>query len=318
MLVPVYDIVNCGPRKRFAANGKLVHNSDKVNLQNLPRTSPLRSALLAPADHAFVICDLSQIEARMVAWLAGQDDLRDAFAEGRDVYSEFASDVYGRAITKADKMERFVGKVCILSLQYGVGHKKFRMMLANGGVHIDENEAQTIVQMYRRKYFRIPMLWRYCNAALNGIVDGDEGSIGDTLLTYDATGIQLPSGFNLQYAGLDRTEDGFAYAGNARSYKKLLSGDASGRDTRLYGAAVLENASQALARLVMTEHMLRINKAYRIVLQVHDEVIALAPVQEVQQAREYIERVMSTPPAWAPGLPVACEAGVGSSYGAGH
>ena len=96
-----------------------------INLQNLPRDSELRKALRAPKGKVVVAVDTSQIEARINAMLSGQKDLVDAFREGRDVYCEFATVIYGRQITKADKVERFVGKTAVLSLGYGSGAAAF-------------------------------------------------------------------------------------------------------------------------------------------------------------------------------------------------
>lgn len=323
MLVPVYDIVNCGPRKRFVANGKLVHNSDKQNLQNLPRTSPLRAAMVAPQGYKLVICDLSQIEARMVAWLAGQSDLLDAFEEARDVYSEFASKVYNRTVTKADKEARYVGKVSILSLQYGVGWRKFQHMLSLGGVEVDDAKARDIVTLYRKTYPNIVDLWDECRQAISGVYFAQGGHIKDTPIHYDGDGIHLPSGFCLQYPGLlmegdEDTESGYSYISSPQAYQKEQSEEGSGARVRLYGAKVTENISQALARIVMTGHMLAINDKYRVILQVHDEVVVLAPEDDAAKAKRFVENVMSTPPDWAPTLPVACEAGVGYSFGEGH
>lgn len=99
----------------YGAHTGRFSGGDKINLQNLPSrgNNKIRQALKAPQYSKIIACDSSQIEARLVAWLAGQEDLVQAFREKRDVYSEFASEVYGRTITKADKIERFVGKTCI-------------------------------------------------------------------------------------------------------------------------------------------------------------------------------------------------------------
>jgi len=99
----------------YGAHTGRFSGGDKLNLQNLPSRgdNTIRRAIRAEEGHVLVSCDSSQIEARTVAWLAGQNDLVQAFAEGRDVYSEFASEVYGRPISKGDKVERFVGKTCI-------------------------------------------------------------------------------------------------------------------------------------------------------------------------------------------------------------
>ena len=97
----------------YGAHTGRFSGGDKLNLQNLPRNGAIRKAITAPEGHVLVACDSSQIEARMVAYIAGQDDLVQAFREGRDVYSEFASEVYGKKVTKDDKVQRFVGKTCI-------------------------------------------------------------------------------------------------------------------------------------------------------------------------------------------------------------
>ena len=99
----------------YGAHTGRFSGGDKLNLQNLPSrgNTTIRRALKAPPGQMLISCDSSQIEARTVAWLAGQEDLLVAFRDKRDVYSEFATEVYGRAITKADKIERFVGKTCI-------------------------------------------------------------------------------------------------------------------------------------------------------------------------------------------------------------
>ena len=116
LLVPTWDIVDCGPRNRFMANGRIVHNSGdwKLNMQNLPRGGMLRRALRVTEKQRIVAVDASQIEARLVAWFAGQLDLTEAFAKGDDVYSLFASSIYGFPVDKKNNpVERFVGKQCL-------------------------------------------------------------------------------------------------------------------------------------------------------------------------------------------------------------
>ncbi len=122
----------------YGAHTGRFSGGDKLNLQNLPRNGAIRRSLSVPEDHVLIACDSSQIEARMVAYIAGQDDLVESFRQGRDVYSEFASEVYGKKVTKDDKVERFVGKTCILGLGYGMGATKFRATLAlgQGGISV--------------------------------------------------------------------------------------------------------------------------------------------------------------------------------------
>ena len=102
------------PLRYYAAHTGRWGGDDKLNLQNLPRKSPLKYSIIAPDGYVVLDSDSSQIEARTLAWLAGQNDLVEAFDKGEDVYCIMASAIYGRQITKADERERFVGKTTIL------------------------------------------------------------------------------------------------------------------------------------------------------------------------------------------------------------
>ena len=308
----------------YGAHTGRFSGGDKLNLQNLPRNGAIRKAITVPEGKVLVACDSSQIEARMVAYIAGQDDLVQAFREGRDVYSEFATEVYGKRVTKADKIERFVGKTCILGLGYGMGHVKFRATLALGqggiAVDIDENEARRIVNLYRQKNHKIVSLWHSCGHALTGMVAGSSGNICE-LLPYDKDGITLPNGLKIKYHALRNTSNGFEYIADARTFRKLaqkriLTGEQQKIDwTRIYGGKVTENVVQALARIVVAEQMASIGQSYRVAFQVHDEVIITTRENDLTNARQLVERQMSTPPSWAKDLPVACESGVGYNYG---
>ena len=308
----------------YGAHTGRFSGGDKLNLQNLPRNGAIRKAITVPEGKILVACDSSQIEARMVAYIAGQDDLVQAFREGRDVYSEFATEVYGKRVTKADKIERFVGKTCILGLGYGMGHVKFRATLALGqggiAVDIDENEARRIVNLYRQKNHKIVSLWHSCGHALTGMIAGSSGNICE-LLPYDKDGITLPNGLKIKYHALRNTSNGFEYIADARTFRKLaqkriLTGEQQKIDwTRIYGGKVTENVVQALARIVVAEQMASIGQSYRVAFQVHDEVIITTRENDLTNARQLVEKQMSTPPSWAKDLPVACESGVGYNYG---
>jgi DNA polymerase len=306
----------------YGAHTGRFSGGDKVNLQNLPRGGALRKALAAPDGHVVVACDSSQIEARLVAYLAGQDDLVQSFREGRDVYSEFATDVYQRPVTKADKVERHVGKTCILGLGYGMGPPKFQHSLATGfiSVKVDEHEAQKIVRLYRNKYHRIQAFWNRCNNALNGLAAGESGDMCD-LIGYDAEGVLLPNGLRIQYPALRRTANGFEYINDPRTYRKFIKARVLGDTapeltwTKIYGGKVVENITQAVARIVVAEQMAKIGRRYPVALQVHDEVVCVVPEDQADACKDFMMGVMSTPPKWAPDLPVACEADVGVNYG---
>ena len=310
----------------YGAHTGRFSGGDKLNLQNLPArgNNKIRRALRAPKGQVLVACDSSQIEARMVAWIAGQDELVQAFAEGRDVYSEFASDVYGRKITKGDKVERFVGKTCILGLGYGMGAEKFRRTLeiGQGGVNvvIDIYEAERIVRLYRQKNHKIVALWQRCGHALTGMTQGGSGNI-HPLVSYDNTGITLPNKLQIKYPALRQTNSGFEYIADARTYRKavkdrVITGTTDEISwTRIYGGKVTENLIQALARIVVSEKMTAIGQHYHVAFQVHDEIIITAPEEQAQHAEKLIVEIMSTPPSWASTLPVACEAGTANNYG---
>jgi DNA polymerase len=310
----------------YGAHTGRFSGGEKLNLQNLPRKGALRSAMKAPKDHVIIACDSSQIEARTLAWVANQSDLLESFREKRDVYSEFASELYGRTITKADKVERFVGKVCVLGLGYSLGPARLQETLTSGAmgmkVSVSEEQCQRLVSVYRSKYWRIPGQWQVGNHMLDDMIAGRSGKYGYSL-TYDETGLLLPNGLKINYPVLQRDKNKYRYIADQRSYTKLVAARLGGMPlddddlpwVYIYGGKVAENVTQALARIVISEQMIELRKKYPVVLQVHDELVFTAPIEEAEEAVAYAVKVMSTPPKWAPELPVACEAGVGPTYG---
>lgn len=304
----------------YGAHTGRFSGGDKLNLQNFPRGGALRSALTAPDSHTLIACDLSQIEARITAWLARQNDLVEAFREGRDVYSEFATEIYKFKVTKqSHPKERFVGKVGILGLGYSMGGERFKATLETGAagdvVEISQKDAQNIVRIYRQKNFQIVALWQKASYALNQMFRGKAGTINQ-YIAYDAEGFMLPNGLRLRYAGLrtSTTNGGLEYIANSRNWRKLERGETP-EYTKIYGGKVVENLVQALAQVVIKEHMVALGARYRIVFQVHDEIVFCVPTEQADEAQQIISTVMSTPPTWAASLPVACEVGVGANYG---
>lgn len=311
----------------YGAHTGRFSGGDKLNLQNLPSrgNTTIRRALKAPSGQMLISCDSSQIEARTVAWVAGQDDLVQAFRDKRDVYSEFASEVYGRAITKADKVERFVGKTCVLGLGYGMGAEKFRRTLeiGQGGINvvIDINEAERIVRLYRQKNWKIVQFWQKCGNALKDMLYGGENALHPQV-RYDKRGIRMPNGFYVQYPALRETANGFMYISDARTYQKALKErvlTGSPPDdiawTRIYGGKVTENIVQALAALVIREQMAAAGLHFKVAFQVHDEIIVAVPEDNALADQAKLEALMSVAPKWAPDLPVACESGMAANYG---
>jgi DNA polymerase len=309
------------PLRYYGAHSGRWSGQDKINLQNLPsrgeNAGKIKRAIKAPPGHVIIDADSSQIEARTLAWLAGQEDLVTAFENKRDVYRIMASRIYGKHEDQITKSERQVGKVVILGAGYGVGHVKLRTFLKmQAGVDVTELQARNIVDTYRTTYYRIPELWQKAQLALSYLQSEQEYEIDVQGLCRTARipkglsgsewGITLPSGLWIQYPGLTTV------FGDGKPQAVYVS---RGIATKVYGGLVVENFTQAIARCVVGEQMLRIAKRYKAVLTVHDAVACIAPVEEKAEAQRYVEECMSWRPDWAQTLPLACESGVGTTYG---
>ena len=305
------------PLRYYGAHSGRWSGQDKVNLQNIPARGmyggKLKKAIKAPPGYVVIDCDSSQIEARTLAWMAGQYDLVQAFEKKEDVYKIMASRIYQVPTDKVDKTQRQVGKTVILGAGYGVGHVKLRAFLKlQAGVEVSEAEAKSIIMTYRQTYNRIPELWDRANKALESLHYGNEATIDiPGLCKTDAVGITLPSGLHIQYPDLRRVSEERT-VGDSRLGWVYTS---KGVTTKVYGGLVTENICQAVARCVIGEQMLRVRKRYPVVLTVHDAIACIAPIEEAKEAQQYVEDCMSWRPKWAPDLPLACESGVGPSYG---
>jgi DNA polymerase len=301
------------PLRYYAAHTGRWGGDDKVNMQNLPRSSPLKRAILAPQGHMMIDSDSSQIEARTLAWLAEQNDLVDAFDRGEDVYKIMASAIYGKPVDQITKDERFVGKTTILGAGYGMGAKKFRAQLKNFNVDLPQEECERIITVYRQTYPMIPMLWREAGNALLAIANGQSAPLGrpNVLAVDGVKGIRLPNGLHIKDPNLRRWT-------NESGKEELVYDTKRGKaviPNRIYGGKVIENVCQALARIAIGEQMLLIAKKYRVVMTVHDAIACIVPTAEAETAREFVEMAMRIRPKWASDLPLNCESGVGLSYG---
>lgn len=299
------------PLQYYAAHTGRWGGADKINLQNLPsrgkNANKLKFSIKAPEGFYLIDSDSSQIEARMLAWLSGQDDLTENFKNGEDVYKIMAAAIYAKDIGEVMPNERFVGKTTILGAGYGMGAKKFGVQLKTFGTEIEESEAIHIVQTYRKTYPQIPLLWTAGRHAIEAMVKNQNTPFGNGCVEVHGTdGILLPNGLYQRYPNLRkiRTDDGEQYVYDARR-----------GSVKIYGGKLVENICQALARCIIGEQMLRISKRYKPVLTVHDAVACIAPKEEVEEAMAYVQECMRWTPDWAKGLPVNCEAGYGQSYG---
>jgi len=304
------------PLKYYGAHTGRWAGSDKVNFQNLPsrdkKKKALKNAVMAPEGYVVINCDSSQIEARVLAWLAGQDDLVEAFAQGKDVYSVFASKIYEREISKANPVERFVGKTCILGLGYGTGALKLQHTLKTSppGADLTEDECKDIVSLYREMNNKIIELWSDGDKVIKSLADWGKTKPHyygkNRCLQINSEGVLLPNGLYIRYPELHYNTD----ESKGQYMYKSRKGPVS-----MWGGSLVENVVQALARIIVGEQMLKVNEKYRVVLTVHDAAVVVVKKEELDTALEYVTGVMSTPPDWATGLPVACEAGYGGSYG---
>jgi DNA polymerase len=305
------------PLKYYGAHTGRWSGSDKINFQNLPsrdvKKKALKKGIIPPEGYLVINSDSSQIEARVLAWLAGQDDVVKQFADGEDVYSVFASSIYERPISKKDPTERFVGKTCILGLGYGTGALKLQHTLSTSqpvSVKLTEEECKRIVGVYREKNDNIIDLWHEADQLLEDMMNnkfdkplsfGQHGCV-----FYDAEGIILPNNLRIRYPNLRRAE---------KDGKSQIVYDSRRGEISIWGGGVVENIVQALARIIVGTQMVEINDKYRVALTVHDAAVVVVEEDKVDIALEVITGLMFKPPTWASGLPVACEAKAGATYG---
>jgi len=303
------------PVRYYAAHTGRWGGDDKINIQNLPSRGVngkvLKKSIVAPEGYVLIDCDSSQIEARVLAWLAGQDDLVQAFLNKEDVYIKMAARIYDIPESEVTAEQRFVGKTTILGAGYGMGAVRFAEQLKTFGTTMAPAEAKRVVQIYRESNWKIAQLWRTAQHMLVAMSRGDNFTFGangivECKSSRGTAGIKLPSGLWMKYADLqfEQGERGPEFSYMTRR----------GR-TRIYGGKVVENICQAIARCIMGEQMLAIARKHKIALTVHDSVVCCVEISVEVEAREYIEACMNTTPAWADGLPIACESGIGKSYG---
>jgi hypothetical protein len=295
-----------------------------MNVQNMPRIDPkqyktsdaLRKSLRAPKGKKVVVCDSSNIELRVAHTLAGQHDTIEKLHNKEDLYCWFASGLYGRTITKADELERFIGKVAMLSLQYGSSWRTFQNMarvLSKGVVLLSDDECQTIVARWREMFPAIAGkghgIWARCDEAIKAMASGRRFDIdAGGLCVTDKEIIHTPAGHWLQYPSLHQER-------GKNGYMEWVYGQGKNR-SRLYGAHLFENIAQHLARLIVMEQTLAASRKYPVALSCHDEAVSVVDEDEAEDCKAFVLQCMTTPPVWWPDIPLAAEAGIGDTYGA--
>ena len=274
----------------YAAHTGRSGGSGGMNPQNLPRGGPHRAALTAPPGHKLVACDASQIEVRVLAWLAGDEPTLEVFRRGGDPYKAFAVDLYGLdSEEQVTKEQRQVAKSAVLGLGFGAGPGGYLTYCEIMGVEIDAVEAERVVQAYRRSKPAVTRYWR----ALKHI---------------ERTGEQvLPSGRRMVYPDMD-----------GETFQRPKPFAPKGVDTRsrYWHGLFCENAVQATARdITLAHHAVIIASKYPVVLMVHDEIVCCVPEGEAQSCLTDMIRIMRTPPEWAEDLPLDAEGTIAYNYG---
>ena len=337
-VLPVYLVYGGAHTGRFAGG-------QKFNLQNLGRDGfglELRRLFRPSVGHLFVVGDLSQVEARITAWYAGEPGLLDAFASGNDIYSAFASETLHEVVHKPlatdppDTQSRLkslrqVGKTAVLGLGFGMGALKFMNGLRAdaltaplfGSGMLSPAACFNIVRSFRRRFARIPPFWAALEGAFRLAVRNAVKHVGK--LTFekreDTVLVRLPSGRALRYpqARLEATSRTIRFLDESGGEAERVLQNPSvvyGDHTELYGGKLCENIVQASARDILVEAILRLEaKGLRVLFHVHDEIVLEVPEREAEAARETLLRELKREPEWAKGLPLDAEVAVAACYG---
>lgn len=279
----------------------------KTPVWNIDQRGMVRLGIMAPPGHVIAVADASQIECRLLNWLAGQNDVLDKFRNKVDIYSELASLFYGRVITKKDKAERGTGKQLELSCGYGAGGdtivKTARLGIYGPPVTLTAEEGLRARDLYRGTHPYVQALWKEANGILPHLFGGTENMEWCGVLKVHNHRIYGPGGTWLDYTNLNKNDEKNEWRVQTRrgNYK-------------MYGAKLIENVIQYLARLALMEAALQISPRYKIVMRTHDELACVVPEAQGQEAVEWMCGIMRTPPAWCPDVPLDAEGGFDRRY----
>ena len=320
------------PLKYYGAHTGRWAGEEKINTQNLTARGDelavqVRTLIEAPNGYVLCITDQSQVEARVLDWLAEQNDMLRAFAEGRQIYCDFASKFCGHFIRKPKKTDgeivakwhgtyRQMGKIGILGCGYGMGKDRCREYAKNTyGVNLSIGEAAAIVKLYRRTHSMVVLFWEKIERAFRMATQtGQAYELKYGLRFFrdeNATVIQLPSGRRLYYTGA-------GVEGTTR-HPQLVMADPRARyggTIRIWGGYLVENIVQAVSRDLLAVSILRIENelGLRIPMTVHDDISIMVPEDEIAVYQPQIEEIACDPPAWAEGLPIAVESKISKRY----
>ena len=307
-------------------------NRDSLDMFHGPVLDALADcvrAMIVPAPgNEFICVDFSAIEARVLAWLAGEEHVLDAFRKKADIYKVAASRIYHTPVTEVTKDQRQIGKVAVLALGYGGGIGAFQSMARNYNVKVADAEADDIKKAWRSTHPRIVQYWYALeSAAIRSLETGQVERAGPEgrAVSFRKSGsflwCRLPSGRVLCYpypelrevtTPWDEKKDALTYMTMVEGpgAKTLPDENAEGKWKRIstYGGSLAENLTQAVARDLLAEAMKRLEAlGFQIVMHVHDEVVVEIHAKAPAETLGRVESVMVVSPTWASGLPIAAE-----------
>lgn len=265
----------------------------------------IRTAFVASEGGTLHVCDFSAIEARVTAWVSGEQWVLDTFAKGGDIYCVTASRMFGVEVTKHGPHGnlRQPGKVAVLACGYGGGPAAFDSMAKNYGLSFTDQEKETYVRQWRRANPHTVNLWSVVErAAVAAIETGKTIAINRGIRMrkkYGMLFVQLPSGRVIAYPRVRVTD---TYKGQSISYERMNQTTKKWESASTWGGKLVENIVQAIARDILCVVMLKAEeRGHKIVFHVHDEIIVDSPDPN---ALKDIEAIFSEPIPWAPGLPL--------------
>jgi len=315
-----------GSIKDMATAIKLIKQGSASSIEMLTddvmgfMSSAIRGMVCAPQGKKLLVADFAAIEARVLGWLAGSEKMLNQFRNGEDLYKDMASNIYRVDVKDVTAEQRQLGKAAILGAGYGMGAPKFYETCLSWGIKVHEGLAKTAINTYRQTYHHVRQLWYdQEKAAHTAVRTGNRVECGKTIwfMQDDFLKCQLPSGRCLHYykPELKMKQNDWGESIEL-SYLAEKMGKAFRNGT--YGGKLVENITQAVARDLMADAMLRIeDEGFNIVLSVHDELVAEVP-NNVQwhnkNPLEWFCNLMAATPNWAKDCPVAAEGWEGINY----
>ena len=269
-------------------------------------SSCLRGMLIASEGNRLIVSDYASIEARVLAWLSDHKSVIKVFEDGSDIYKFTAATMYGCDYDNVDKDQRFVGKVATLALGYQGGVRAFQKMAEAYGTDVNERQALTIRNDWREANKPIVKLWVDTErAARNAISYGKESPACKGLFKFVKGDLlfKLPSGRILSFPEAKMVQGD---RGMDLVYSGMNNHTHRWGQIKAYGGSLVQSITQAVARDLLAEAVLRLEKnKYPVVLHVHDEIVADVPVD--YGSVDELSDLMCVLPEWAEGIPVTAE-----------